>query len=200
MINQVRNLRGVIAPLAGAAAALGGCAALALSPPALGAAHKHGPHAPTHRRSQSKNRGGHGPRVTVEVFGKPPMSKLLLDRTVSLTSTPVRRFGGSCAGDTAAGALQLATQGRWSGKWDAEYADYEVIGIHGLKLPFKPKSSANWYWGIWFNGKEASAGVCALRPKSGQKLIFKPACYGKACPPAGKAASVQDALEGRRSR
>ncbi len=125
-------------------------------------------------------------KVTVEVLGKPPASKVLLKRTVTLTSKPVARFGGSCTGDSAAGALQLATKGAWGGSWDAEYADYEVTKIAGLSLPFESKSAANWYWGFFVGGKEASAGVCVVKPKSGQTVLFKPACAGKACPKAPK--------------
>lgn len=138
-------------------------------------------------------------KVTVKVVGKPAASKVLLDRTVTLTSKPVARFGGSCSGASAAGALQLATKGNWGGTWDAEYSDYEVTKIAGVNLPFNSKSSANWYWSIWVGGKEASAGICDIKPTNGQTLLFKAACYGKACPkaPAKKAgALVPDA--GRR--
>jgi hypothetical protein len=126
-------------------------------------------------------------KVTVEVLGKPPASKVLLKRTVTLTSKPVTKFGGSCTGMSAAGALQLATKGAWGGSWDAEYSDYEVTKIAGLNLPFESKAPADWYWSFWVGGKEATAGVCAVAPKSGQTVLFKPACYGKSCPKAPKA-------------
>lgn len=125
-------------------------------------------------------------KVTVEVLGKPPADKVLLKKTVTLTSASVAKFGGSCTGQSAAGALQLATKGAWGGSWDAEYSDYEVTKIAGLNLPFNSKSSADWYWSFWVGGKEASAGICDVTPKSGQKILFKPACYGKACPKAPK--------------
>jgi hypothetical protein len=125
-------------------------------------------------------------RVTVEVLGRPPADKVLLKKTVTLTSKPVARFGGSCTGESAAGALQSATKGAWGGTWNAEYSDYEVIKIAGLNLPFNSKSSANWYWSFLVGGKEASAGICEVTPKNGQKILFEPACYGKACPKAPK--------------
>ena len=125
-------------------------------------------------------------KVSVEVLGKPPAEKVLLKKTVTLTSKAVVKDGGSCTGDSAAGALQLATKGAWGGTWNTEYSDYEVTKIGGLSLPFNSKSSANWYWSFLIGGKEASAGVCDVTPKSGQKVIFKPACYGKSCPKAPK--------------
>lgn len=136
------------------------------------------------------------PRVRVEVFGSAPAYKRLLDRTVTLTGRPVSRDGGSCSGNTAAGALQLATKGDWSGTWNTEYADYEVTTIDGLKLAFNSKSSANWYWSFDIGGKEASAGVCDVKPKNGQRIVFKPACYGKSCPKA-KAARITDPADRR---
>jgi mRNA-degrading endonuclease toxin of MazEF toxin-antitoxin module len=121
-------------------------------------------------------------KVRVEVVGKPPAGKVLLNRTVTLSSRPVARFGGSCTGESAVGALQLATKGAWGGTWDAEYSDYEVTKIAGLSLPFNSKSAANWYWSVLVGGKEASAGVCDVKLKRGQTLTFKAACYGKRCP------------------
>lgn len=129
-------------------------------------------------------------KVTVEVFGKPPAVKLLLKHTVTLTSKPVVKDGGSCTGQSAAGALQLATKGAWGGTWDAELSDYEVTKIAGLYLPFNSKSSANWYWSFLVGGKEATAGICGVKPKSDQKLVFKPACYGKSCPKPPKKAKA----------
>lgn len=125
-------------------------------------------------------------KVTVEVLGKPPKEATLLKKTVTLTSKPVVKDGGSCTGLSAAGALQLATKGAWGGTWDAEYSDYEVTKIAGLNLPFKSKAAANWYWSFWIGGKVASAGVCEVAPKNGQTVMFKPACYGKACPKTPK--------------
>lgn len=131
-------------------------------------------------------------KVTVKAIGKPPASKVLLDRTVTLSSKPVAKFGGSCTGESAAGALQLATKGAWGGTWDAEYSDYEVTKIAGLNLPFNSKSSADWYWSVWVGGKEATTGICDIKLGSGQTLTFKAACYGKSCPkaPAKKAAAL----------
>ncbi len=219
MPNESKNTRDLLVKLSGAGAAIGASAALMLSGPALASSQKSDSQLAAHsaasakqvhtssKRGEKGSRRGHahakakrGKRASVEVFGRPPAKKLLVEKMVSLTGPKVSRFGGSCAGDTAAGALQRATGGRWSGKWDAEYSDYEVIGIDGLKLPFNSKSQANWYWSIWVNGREASAGVCGLTLKSGEKLIFKPACYGKACPPAGKAAGVTDPADRRKAR
>lgn len=138
-------------------------------------------------------------KVTVKVLGRPPAAKTLLARTVTLSSRPVKKDGGSCGGDTVAGALQVATKGSWSGTWDAEYNDYEVTKIAGLYLPFKSKSKANWYWSLSVDGKEATAGVCEVKPSSGQTIVFEPACYGKACPKAPKKAREKPvATEGKR--
>lgn len=128
-------------------------------------------------------------KVTVKVLGKPPAYKVLLNRTVTLTAKPVTKYGGSCTGESAAGALQLATKGAWGGTWDSQYSDYEVTKIAGLSFPFNSKSSADWYWSIWVGGKLASTGLCEIKPKSGETIVFKPACYGKACPKTGKAKS-----------
>lgn len=125
-------------------------------------------------------------KVTVKVIGRPPADKTLVDRAITLGSRPVKKDGGSCAGDTAAGALQVATKGDWSGAWEAEYNDYEVTRIEGVYLPFEAKSKANWYWSFSLDGKEATAGVCEVKPASGETILFQAACYGKSCPKSPK--------------
>lgn len=139
-------------------------------------------------------------KVTVKAVGKPPAAKTLLDRTVTLTSAAVTKEGHSCSGLSVAGALQLATKGAWGGTWDAQYSDFEVTKIAGLDLPFDAKSSADWYWSILVDGKEASAGVCEVDPKSGQTITFQAACYGKACPKTAKQANAGKALSDARER
>lgn len=136
--------------------------------------------------------------MTVKVLGSAPHYKRLLKRRVTLNGRQVSKGGGSCTGYSAAGALQRATKGHWFGTWNSEYSDWEVTKIEGLKLTFDPESSANWYWGFYVDGKEASAGVCGVKPKNGDTIVFKPACYGKSCPKAGKAARVADAIDRKR--
>lgn len=136
--------------------------------------------------------------VTVEVLGKPPASKVLLKRKVTLPAKRVRKDGGSCSGNSAAGALQLATKGRWGGTWEAKFGDYEVTKIVGIYLPFESKAAANWYWSFLVNGKEASAGVCGTKPKRGEKFLFKPACFGTACPKVPSAKGSTLVAEARR--
>jgi hypothetical protein len=163
-----------VRPAATAAVAVLALAGAALSAPFASAA-------TAHLAKSSKTT-----KVTVEAIGKPPAEKRLLDRTVDLTAASISRDGHSCSGTSALGALQLATKGAWSGTWDAQYSDWEVTRIAGLSLPFESKSSANWYWALYVGGKEASAGVCEVTPKAGQTVLFKAACYGKACPKAKK--------------
>jgi len=204
-MNQARiSLRnaGTVALVCATTLAATGASALAASGASAARTATHRRHA-AHRssRSQAGDRGHshphRAPRVTVKVLGSAPHYKQLLKRTVTLKARPVAKDGGSCAGNTAAGALQDATKGRWSGTWNSEYADWEVTKIEGLKLAFNSKSSANWYWSLDVDGKEASAGICDVTPKRGQTIEFKPACYGKSCPKA-KPARVKDATDRRR--
>lgn len=125
-------------------------------------------------------------KVTVEAVGRPPAEKQLLDRKVVLTSAAFKRGGHTCSGLSAAAALQGATKGKWAGKWDSQFSDWEVTKIAGTSLPFESKAAANWYWALYVGGKEASAGVCEALPKAGQTVMFKAACYGKACPKVKK--------------
>ena len=73
---------------------------------------------------------------------------------------------GKCSGNSAAGALDTATHGRWTGKY------YSGIGIFITSiLGVKPKGSD--YWAIWVNGHFSSKGVCDIKLRSGQRLLFQ---------------------------
>jgi hypothetical protein len=123
--------------------------------------------------------------VTVRVLGPAPNYEALTALTqVTTTTTPVTKDEGSCSGTSAAGALELATQGDWEGAWSAKYSDYEVTAIDGRGFPFEEGASADYYWSFWLNNKYAEYGVCEPEMEQGEQVLFVPACYGTGCPPA----------------
>ncbi len=110
-----------------------------------------------------------GPTVSVRVEG--------LKKTRLLATSAGRRSGwitkggtpkGQCSGNSAAGALDVATQGDWTGAWSAKYQALSVTGILGEHHSF---SSPN-YWSVWVNNKFASSGVCGITLKKGEQLLF----------------------------
>jgi hypothetical protein len=118
--------------------------------------------------------------ITVRVEG--PSSTLLPASAVTLSSTRVSKDGvaaDSCAGTSAAGALQAATHGDWKGTWSASYRSYFLTGIEGLTFP----ASGATYWAFWVNDAPSAEGICSYQPKAGDSLLFFPDCYGKSCPP-----------------
>jgi hypothetical protein len=126
--------------------------------------------------------------VTVEVEG---LSETKLPPTqVTTTTNPVVKNNtegnpeGSCSGTSAAGALQLATAGNWSGPWSAKYSQYEIFTIEGETHQFEESSKANYYWSFWLNDQEATTGACEAELGAGDRVLFFPACYGEACPPS----------------
>jgi hypothetical protein len=111
---------------------------------------------------------GTGPAVTVQIK---TLTKTLLRPTtehgekgwITKGGTPK----GKCPGDSAAGALDAATHGKWAGKYYASVGGIFVTSIRGVK----PTGSD--YWGIYVNGKLANRGVCAIKLHARQKLLFK---------------------------
>jgi hypothetical protein len=107
--------------------------------------------------------------VTVQVQGK--SKTLLATKSVTLGSGSVTRGGvaaGKCPADTAQGALNVATRGKWTGKWYASYNEYFITGILGDN-----ETSKKYYWGLYVNGKAASKGACDVKLKAGDKIVFK---------------------------
>jgi Domain of unknown function (DUF4430) len=111
---------------------------------------------------------GSGPAVSVKVK---TLSKTLLHATGvhgekgSITKGKTPR--GTCPGSSAAGALDAATHGHWTGKYFPSLHDIFITSILGVK----PKGHD--FWGLYVNGKLASVGACEIKLRSGQKLLFK---------------------------
>lgn len=115
--------------------------------------------------------------VTVRVEGAAETK--LPPTTVTTTTTPVVKDGNpahSCAGTTAAGALELATGGNWGGKWYTGL-DYAVESIEGEDLSLSSSS----YWTFWLDNKLAPEGVCEAELSPGDSILFFPECFGE-CP------------------
>jgi hypothetical protein len=107
-----------------------------------------------------------GPAVTLQV--KTP-TKTLLSTTTHGEKGSVTKGGtpkGKCPGTTAAGALDAATHGKWTGKYYSSVPGIFVTSILGVK----PKSPH--YWTILVNGKTGK-GICDIPLKAGEKLLFK---------------------------
>ena len=111
---------------------------------------------------------GAGPAVTVSIKS---VNKTLLKPTavhgekgwITKGGTP----HGKCSGASAAGALDAATHGKWTGKYYASVPGIFVTSILGAK----PTGSS--FWGVFVNGKTSSVGICAIRLHAGERLQFK---------------------------
>ena len=111
---------------------------------------------------------GTGPAVSVSVKSLtktqlPPTSVHGEKGWITKGATP----HGKCSGNSAAGALDAATHGKWTGKYYASVGGIFVTSIDGVK----PAGSD--YWSIYVNGKPSSKGVCDIKLRSGEKLLFK---------------------------
>ncbi len=121
--------------------------------------------------------------VTVRVEGLTETK--LLPTQVTLTGTPVVKDGNvehACGGNTGVGALQLATDGNWTGPWNSGFKQYEIYSIEGENHVFEKGASANYFWSFWLNDKEAEVGACEAEVKAGDHVLFFPSCFGTACP------------------
>ncbi|HEX3509663.1 MAG TPA: hypothetical protein VHT27_01055 [Solirubrobacteraceae bacterium] len=113
--------------------------------------------------------------VTVRVEG--PSSTLLPATTVTTNSAPVVKDGNSadsCAGTSAAGALELATKGSWSGNWYSGLG-YSVETIEGQAFPF----TQPFYWTFWLDNKPSTIGICEAQLSSGDSILFFPECFSE---------------------
>ena len=111
---------------------------------------------------------GSGPAVSVQI--KSQNKTQLTPTTQQGQSGWITKGGtphGKCPGASAAGALNAATHGKWAGKYYSSVGGIFVTSILGVK----PTGSD--YWSVYVNGKASSKGICDIKLKSGEKLLFK---------------------------
>jgi len=109
-----------------------------------------------------------GPAVTLQV--KTLTKTLLGPKSVHGEKGWITKGGtprGKCSGDSAAGALDAATHGRWAGKYYASVGGIFVTSILGVK------PSGSDFWGVYVNGKSSTLGACQLKLHAGERLLFK---------------------------
>ena len=110
-----------------------------------------------------------GPSVTVQVKS---LTKTLVKPTAEHGENGWITKGGTpkgkCPGNSAAGALDAATHGKWTGKYFSSVGSIFVTSILGVKPP-----STKYFWGVYVNGKASSVGACSIKLHSGEKLLFK---------------------------
>jgi Domain of unknown function (DUF4430) len=108
-----------------------------------------------------------GPSVSVQVKNG---TKTLTNASVHGEKGWITKGGtpkGRCSASSAAGALDAATHGKWTGKYYSSVGGIFVTSIDGVK----PTGSS--YWNIYVNGKSSSLGLCSIKLKAGEKLLFK---------------------------
>jgi hypothetical protein len=111
---------------------------------------------------------GSGPSVSVTIK---TATKTLRQTTVHGEKGWITKGGtpkGKCSGNTAAGALDSATRGKWTGKWYSSVPGVLVTSILGVK-----PAGQSAFWELIVNGKPASKGVCDVKLHAGEKLAFK---------------------------
>jgi hypothetical protein len=94
--------------------------------------------------------------VTVRAVGAGDQPVLPLTQ-VTTNETPVVKDGDSehsCAGTSAAGALELASKGNWNGGWTAGFG-YGVETIEGADYPFGGPDR----WAFWLNNQPVGLGT-----------------------------------------
>ena len=107
---------------------------------------------------------------------------LLPATIVGLHSGTVDKDGvtaDSCSGLSAAGALELATHGRWVGTWSKSLKGYFVSAIDGVVASRAPVPSTGPSGSTTRRRRRGSAD---LDPSPARRILFFPDCYGKSCP------------------
>ena len=107
--------------------------------------------------------------VTIRVEGAE--QTLIPQTAVTTTTAPVNKSGKegeSCTGTSAAGALEIATGGDWSGSYFGGGFGYTVERILAETHAFPDPS----YFSVWLNNRESQVGVCGIELQTGDALLI----------------------------
>jgi hypothetical protein len=110
------------------------------------------------------------PTVSVRIEG--PTKTLLARKSVKPGSGSITNGGtppGKCSASSAAGALDQATHGKWVGMYYASVGNGGIFvdSIFGVK-----PSNSNDYWTVFVNDRTSNLGICEIKPKQGEQLLF----------------------------
>lgn len=109
---------------------------------------------------------GRPAQVTVRVEGP---TRTLASATVTTSRRAVIKDGNpahSCTGTSAAGALEQATGGNWSGTW-FDGLGYAIDEIAGVRAP----ADFSAYWMLWVNGRPSMTGICDTELQAGDEVL-----------------------------
>jgi hypothetical protein len=111
-----------------------------------------------------------GAAVSVRVEGlKRTLVAAKLVHTHSGSITKDGAPAGTCPATSAAGALDVATKGNWGATFSASLNELELTSIKGQSWPF---TQPNYYWAVWINHRYAEVGICQIKLKRGDHLLF----------------------------
>ncbi|HMJ01521.1 MAG TPA: hypothetical protein VK506_01195 [Conexibacter sp.] len=101
-------------------------------------------------------------KVTVRVES---LTRTLVSRTVTTTRRAVVKDGrNGCSGTSAAGALELASGGRWTGSW-FDGLGYALDSVDGVR------PAGFDYWTLWINGRASMTGLCDTELQRGDEVL-----------------------------
>jgi hypothetical protein len=109
-----------------------------------------------------------GTPAKVDVRVEAP-GRTIVSTTVTTTHRQVVKDGDpahACSGTSAAGALELATDGDWTGTWFGSLG-YAVDSFDGVKGAADFSS----YWTLWVNGRSSTTGVCDTELEAGDEVL-----------------------------
>jgi hypothetical protein len=111
--------------------------------------------------------------ATVSVRAEGVADTLLARTAVTTTTAPVNKDGQAghdCTGTSAAGALQQATAGAWSGPWFDGFG-YSVETVLGETHAFGGDPE---FWGFFVNDVLSQAGLCGAELQAGDQVLLAP--------------------------
>ena len=90
----------------------------------------------------------------------------LVGQTLVRTQSGDRVKSNPCSETSAAGALDDATHGKWSGSYNTKFGDYLVSSIDG-ETP-----TGNNFWTLFVNGRASSTGACETPLHPGDHVLW----------------------------
>ena len=106
--------------------------------------------------------------ATVSVRIEGAKKTLLPAKSLHLPAGRVTKSGAGCSANSAAGALDAATQHKWVGRFSQSFGDFSVTGILGESHPF----TSSQFWEVLVNDVPSQSGICGTKLRRGDRVLF----------------------------
>jgi hypothetical protein len=109
--------------------------------------------------------------VRVEGAGSTVLPRTAVTTTATGIVNKDGQAGHDCTPTSAAGALERATAGDWTGAW------FDGLGYGPVRILTETRDPSTSYWAVYLNYRYSDSGICGIELQNGDDLLLLVDCF-----------------------